>query len=48
MDAPQKQAEFRAKLWQDFLANYISVLNSAPHTFGIYCAQFRARYAAGR
>jgi len=34
----------RAILWQEFLANYSSVLDKAPHTFGAYCARFRERW----
>ena len=48
MNTTQKQIAFRAKLWQEFIAKYQSVMITAPDTFSAFCAEFRTRWVAGR
>jgi hypothetical protein len=43
-----EQVAFRAELWRKFVAEYQSVLATAPESFSAYCEAFRARWIAGR
>jgi hypothetical protein len=38
------QCAIRARLWQEYVANYQKVLQESPETFSAFCAEFRERY----
>ena len=40
----RQQCEKRAKLWQEYVANYQKVLQESPEEFSAFCAEFRERY----
>jgi hypothetical protein len=48
MNQTKEQIAFRAKIWQEFVAQYQAVMITAPDTFSAICAEFRARWIAGR
>jgi hypothetical protein len=42
----QRKVETRAKLWQEFVANYQRVMIQTPEQFEQYCEEFRSRFLA--
>jgi hypothetical protein len=42
----QRDAEIRARLWQEFVANYQRVMIETPEKFEQYAADWRERYRA--
>ena len=40
----RQQCEKRAKLWQEYVANYQKALQESPETFSAFSAEFRERY----
>ena len=43
----QANCQFRAKLWREFLRDYVRQLDESPETFSEYCAEFRKRFLRG-
>lgn len=48
MNQTPEQTAFRLALWREFVTKYQVVLIQTPESFSEYCAQFRARWIAGR
>jgi hypothetical protein len=45
----QAQIAFRAEIWKDFVQNYQRVfIIESQERFSEYCAEFRARWIAGK
>jgi hypothetical protein len=40
----QADCAIRAKLWQEYVANYQKVLQESPEAFSAFSAEFRDRY----
>jgi hypothetical protein len=40
----QADCAIRAKLWQEYVANYQKVLAESPEAFSAFSAEFRERY----
>lgn len=40
----QAECAVRAKLWQEYVANYQKVLAGSPEAFSVFSAEFRERY----
>jgi hypothetical protein len=43
-ETTQADCAVRAKLWQEYLANYQKVLQESPEAFSAFCAESRERY----
>lgn len=43
-EAIQADCAARAKLWQEYIANYQKALGESPEAFSAFCAEFRERY----
>jgi len=48
MNQTPEQISFRAKLWQEFVAKYQTVLVTSPEKFNEYCENFRERWVSGK
>ena len=43
-EAIKADCAIRAKLWQEYVANYQKVLAESPEAFSVYSAELRERY----
>jgi hypothetical protein len=48
MNQTPEQIAFRAKLWNEFIAHYQTVLVASPEKFSAYCEKFRERWVNGK
>jgi hypothetical protein len=48
MNQTPEQIALRAKLWQEFVTKYQTVLVTSPEKFSEYCEKFRERWVVGK